>query len=151
MNLKDINEIINMLDWNNPYEIQNKGIESARKISNLIPFILPQYSPNSKAVWENCAKILSEKKDKDLVPYLPKILEWLQDLNWPGALIIQNRLKKMQYNLLKNSLYRTIDFAIQKQDSCWLVWLNELVQDKQQKENIKSAILWIENDEQNLK
>ena len=30
----------------------------------------------------------------DLEPYLIELMEWLQDLNWPGALIVLNRLSE---------------------------------------------------------
>ena len=32
--------------------------------------------------------------------YLDKLLEWLQDLTWPGAFVIINRLKHFSGNML---------------------------------------------------
>jgi hypothetical protein len=47
----------------------------------------------NKNVWDNCANIICEKSDKELEPYLMQLLEWIQDLNWPGAMRIFNRLE----------------------------------------------------------
>lgn len=43
-------------------------------------------------MWNNCAKILSDKSDEELSPYLPELFRWLKDLNWPGAICIYDRL-----------------------------------------------------------
>ena len=37
----DITEIMDMLDWHNPSEIQSKGISLARNTEAIIPFIQP--------------------------------------------------------------------------------------------------------------
>lgn len=87
----NIDEIMDMLDGNNSEAIQQKGIELAKNIKNINVFLQPAYL--GKLVWENCAKILADRSDMDLQPYLPQLLEWLQDLTWPGTLIILERLK----------------------------------------------------------
>lgn len=97
----DINQIYKMLDWRNPNEIQLEGIRMAREINDLSLLIQPPASPS---VWEWCAKILYEKTDAELEPYLDGLLGWLQDLNWPGALIILDRLKIFSGKKLKNLL-----------------------------------------------
>lgn len=84
-------EIFKMLDWNNPKEIQDKGIELGLDIEDFSIFILPvcKYGKN---ILENCAKILYHKTDEQLKPYLLDLFRWLEDMNWPGALIITKRL-----------------------------------------------------------
>ena len=44
---------------------------------------------------------MREKTDVVLEPYLDSLLEWLQDLNWPGALTILDRLKIFSGQKLK--------------------------------------------------
>ena len=39
--MADITEIMDMLDWHMPYEIQSKGIFLARDTETIIPFIQP--------------------------------------------------------------------------------------------------------------
>ncbi|MBQ9012424.1 MAG: DUF5071 domain-containing protein [Bacilli bacterium] len=42
---------------------------------------------------ENCVKIISYKNDEELKKYFPLLMEWLKDMNWPGA----NIIKKLDY------------------------------------------------------
>lgn len=58
--------------------VQLEGIRLAREINDLSLLIQPPAEPS---VWEHCAKILCEKTDVELEPYLDELLEWLQDLN----------------------------------------------------------------------
>ena len=90
----NIDEIMDMLDWNRPPEIQKRGREMARSIRCIHVFLQPGHQEHNKNVWENCAKILTERTDQELKPYLYNLLKWLTDMNWPGAIEIYNRLKK---------------------------------------------------------
>lgn len=90
----DITNIMDMLDWHMSSEIQSKGISLARNVETIIPFIQPLTPKHNKNVWGNCAVIIAEKSDENLKPYLVELLEWLQDMNWPGAFCILNRLQK---------------------------------------------------------
>ena len=102
--MNDIDVIMDMLDWNQSEDIQQKGIELAKRIKNINAFVFPKM-PN-KNVWENCAKILSYKSDFELEPFIIHLLEWLEDENWPGSLIILSRLR-----LFTN--VKTLAFCIQ--------------------------------------
>lgn len=115
--------------WGQPKEVQQAAIEEARSIQNLWLFIQPMILPNPKAVWENCAIILAQRTDSELEPYLPQIFEWLQDLNWPGAIIIHNRLLDMEEQMLSRQLARSQKRAQTEKDDEWLFNLKYL-QDK---------------------
>ena len=71
-----------------PSEIQIEGISLAKSIETIIPFIQPLTPKHNKNVWGNCAVIISERSDEEINPHLPEMLEWLQDMNWPGAFCI---------------------------------------------------------------
>ena len=90
----DIDTIMDMLDWNNPMEVQEKGRQFAKDIRCINVFLQPGHSGHGKNVWDNCAIILSKRTDQELTPYLDKLFEWLMDMNWPGAECILNRLKE---------------------------------------------------------
>lgn len=107
----DIAEIMDMLDWHMSSEIQSKGISLARNIETIAPFIQPLTQKHNKNVWENCAVIIAEKSDEKLKPYLVELLEWLQDMNWPGAFCILDRLQKYSD---KNFVYCTVNVCIEK-------------------------------------
>lgn len=100
-----------MLDWHMPTEIQSKGIALARESDEIMPFIQPLTSKYNKNVWENCAVIISEKSDEKLKPYLVELLEWLQDMNWPGAFCVLERLKKYSDN---NTLCQAVNVCVEK-------------------------------------
>ena len=92
--MQDITKIMDMLDWHKLPEIQAEGIALARSTETIIPFIQPLTPEHNKNVWENCAVIIAEKSDEKLKPYLTELLEWMQDMNWPGAFRIMDRLQK---------------------------------------------------------
>ncbi len=111
----DITDIMDMLDWHMSSEIQSKGISLARNTETIIPFIQPLTPKHNKNVWENCAVIIAEKSDENLKTYLVDLLEWLQDMNWPGAFCILNRLQKYSD---KNSICSAISVCIEKAKKC---------------------------------
>lgn len=111
----NITEIMDMLDWNMPLETQAKGIALAKDIGIIIPFIQPQTPKHNKNVWENCAAIIVGESDEKLKPHLVELLEWLQDMNWPGAFCILGRLK--QYTDYK-SLHGAINVCVEKARGC---------------------------------
>lgn len=118
--------IMSLLDWNQSKENQNKGIQAAREIENLDAFIQPCSKRYNKNVWENCAVILAERTDEELTPHLSKMLEWLVDLNWPGACQIFNRLVQYEKFDIFIHLRTSIKTAIQENETQWLVTLLEL-------------------------
>ncbi len=92
----NIDDIMDMLDWNNPPDVQEKGRMLARKIRCINVFLQPGHLGHCKNVWDNCAQILSERSDLELRPYFCELLEWLIDMNWPGAECIFQRLIQFQ-------------------------------------------------------
>ena len=128
----DITYIMDMLDWHMPPEIQSQGIYLAKSIKTITPFVQPLSPKHNKNVWENCAIIIAEKNDEELKPHVLQLLEWLQDMNWPGAFRILDRLQKYSDN---NFIYNAINICIQKaqsnNDEAWESNLNLLRQSGQ--------------------
>ena len=91
----NIDAIMALLDWNNSTEQQERGIELAKDVKCINVFLQPNQREYGKNVWDNCAKILSERSDAELSPYLVDLMRWLQDMNWPGAFCILERLRRM--------------------------------------------------------
>ena len=111
----DITEIMDMLDWHMPSEIQLEGISLARNIETIIPFIQPLTPKHNKNIWDNCAVIIAEKSDEKIKPHLVELLEWLQDMNWPGAFCILDRLKNYSD---KTSIFSAISICLQRAQDC---------------------------------
>ena len=89
-----IDLIMKLINWNASAEDQYKGIQMGREVKNLKCFMQPMGINEGKQVWENCARIIAGHSDEELERYLYDLLLWLQDLNWPGALIILERLNQ---------------------------------------------------------
>lgn len=123
-------ELMVMLDWNNSQENQQKGIKNGKTIKDLSVFLQPLTPLFNKNVWENCAKILSEKSSKELEPYFLKLLEWLQDLNWPGAEIILKKLKCTYSKVLASQLEICVNNAVEDHNEKWLNNMSQLIQNK---------------------
>ena len=118
--MQDIIEIMDMLDWHNPPEVQAKGIALARNTETILPFIQPLTPEHNKNVWGNCAVIIAEKSDEKLEPYLTELLEWVQDMNWPGALRIMDRLQKYSDNAsLREAVNVCLAKARERGDEVW--------------------------------
>ena len=114
-----IDEILDMLDWNNPSEIQEKGRELACKVGVIEPFIQPVTPKHGKNVWENCAKIVSLQSDDVLLIHLTQLFEWLQDMNWPGADIIYQRLLSVSMNYIDVPFKVSFEKACRSKDIVW--------------------------------
>ena len=111
----DVTEIMDMLDWHMSPEIQAKGISLASDVDTIVPFILPLTPRHNKNVWENCAAIIAKKSDEKIKPHLVELLEWLQDMNWPGAARILDRLHKYADN---NSIRSAISICVETATNC---------------------------------
>jgi len=131
--MKDIIEIYRMLHWHSSYGEQLFGIEAAKEIDDLSLLIQPMHPEYNKSIWDNCARVLYEKTDDVLSPYLAQLFKWVEDLNWPGALIILDRLKIFSGQELKQpleSLVNSIMGSINEQDSMWLGNLSLLLKNE---------------------
>ena len=143
--MKNIDIIMKMINWNSPRLVQRLGVKCAGKIADMRSFIQPDNYGN-KAVWNNCATILYNQPDNKLEPYLDEILKWLQDINWPGAFTIIERLNKYSGDKLKESLENAVSKAIKmpyEDGMMWLDYLSELLDNKLLASLLSSDTLFI--------
>ena len=123
----DIDTLFEMMDEGQPAEIQEEALREARKIKSLSVFMQPiEYGWS----WENCAKVICEKTDEELNKYTCEMLEWLRDLNWPGAFLIMERLEKMDPQLLVYDVIYKVKQALLLKDNEWLGWMSYLIKNK---------------------
>lgn len=121
--MNDIQNIYKMLNWENTEEVRTEGFRLAREVVDLSLLIFPPAAPS---VWECCAQVLCEKSDMILEPYLDNLLEWLQDLNWPGALLILERLKFFSGKKMKKAFTQCFSYANNLNNEAGLMWLDYL-------------------------
>ena len=132
MNLT-IDDIYDLFSWDASYSDEEnnlreeQGIAEARKLKNIFPFIRPIVAgKNSKLVWEPCAKVVALKSDEELCNYIFLLLEWLQDMNWPGAEIIFDRLSQIPLAKIDSYIEFSMKLAKKDDDICWLNTLKAL-------------------------
>ena len=133
-----------MLNWQSRFGDQLQGIKLAKNLEDLSLLILPYANGESKDIWENCARALYEISDDRLEKYLPSLLEWLQDLNWPGSLIILDRLKVFSGEKLKKAFMDRFAYANNlnnEEGLMWLDYLSELLDNEELKEELPKPII----------
>lgn len=140
--MSDIDRIMWLIDWNRSESEQQTGISLARDISCINAFFRPIGQGYSKSVWDNCAIIIAERSDEELAPYISDMLLWLEDLNWPGAEIIQNRLIQFRDVEILSLHINEIVPVLQtlKRDS-WLIFIAELLQNKDLKKALNEEVV----------
>ena len=85
--------------------------------------------------------ILSEKEDELLTPYLFRLLDWLQDLNWPGACIILERLQSYRdYEKLSMVIENRVIVADALEEEVWLANLAELIICNEVKQKLSNQV-----------
>lgn len=132
-----IDELFDMLSWNSEEDTQRRGIELARQIKCYSVFLQPYGIKHGKDVWENCAKILSEYPDEILQYCSLDMLEWLEDMNWPGAETVLNRLIKFtNTSLLSTFIVHCVKEALVCDQQGWLGNMSALLEN----ENLQTSL-----------
>ncbi len=125
----NLDDLMNMLSWNKSQEEQDAGIELACKVTTLKVFFQPHGPFAGKPVWDNCARVICRKSDQELEDYLQDMLIWTQDLNWPGALRIQQRLTCFtNADKLAAVLCRIIPYMALSRDYVWAQSILEILE-----------------------
>ena len=127
--MASIDEIMYLLDEHRSCAEQDQGLSLAREVDCIKAFFQPIGTCYSKSVWRNCAIVVSEKNDQELLPYLPDMLLWIQDLNWPGADLILMRLKDYEnVAFLIPLIERIVPAIVSMEDDLWMMSILELLE-----------------------
>lgn len=138
-----IDEIMKMLDCNNPIEEQELGIELGRQIKSINVFLKPRYPGPGKSLWLNSAKILAERSDEELEYQLDDLLNWLHNLNDPGAVEILERLQKFEKcDRLSFSLICAVKDSFSLDDREYIENLSKLVVNEKLKAMLPQTTLY---------
>lgn len=79
--------------------------------------------PSGGIYWENISIIIPYLPVEIIENNLDKLLESFMDLNWPGTRIFYGYLSGMKIDVLKNSFLKTINYAIEVNDTDWVYFL----------------------------
>jgi hypothetical protein len=125
MNSNEINVLIEKLSWNMPEDVQNKAIDLLKNIDDEKIGMLVQ--PIGKPCWENAAIVLKKIGYPRIKQVIPKLLEWLQDMNWPGACIILDLLQTIDKKVLVLFIEDALIKANIQKDYIWIAGIKLLV------------------------
>ena len=109
---------IDMLDWSLPDSEQYANIAKYQPVSDdEIPCLILPF--RKKNCWKNCSILLSTIDNARLVPFLPQILEWYKDLNWPGFEIISKLIMRFSNEQINNAVHIALHRALSENDMEW--------------------------------
>lgn len=139
--MTNIDEIMSLLDWNRTEYEQETGIQMGMEVQCIKAFFQPA-GQHHKNVWHNCARIISMHTDDQLIPYLLDMLLWIQDLNWPGSLIIMQRLKQFSnVKMLARLIEHMLPALEALDDTPWILSIAELLDNQELAQEINRKSL----------
>ncbi|MBY0014090.1 MULTISPECIES: DUF5071 domain-containing protein [Paenibacillus] len=115
--MEDVEHLLFQLHWNTP----NDDLELAKiklkelQDHELLVLVQPMLD---KSLWDNAADLLAEIGYPRIRPILYELLSWLQDMNWPGSIIISKLLVSVGEPLIPY-----IKRALKEGDSIWNYWI----------------------------
>ena len=138
--MNNIDTIMYLIDWSRSSAEQQEGIRMARDVKCLKAFFQPSGPGYCKSVWDNCAKIVCERSDEELVPYTSDMLAWLEDLNWPGTMCVVQRLKQFNdVSILAFSIEEMLPALVALKEIPWLMCIAELLDNQKLKKQLKDS------------
>ena len=110
--------VIDSLDVNAPEDIRTETMEQIIKDKNfdLTGLMRP---PNKENCWQFCALTIREINNERLYKHTYEMLEWLQDITWPGAIVIMEKLVTFPRDILEPDLIKAKHAAELAEDSTW--------------------------------
>lgn len=142
--MNNIDMIMYLIDWDRSEDEQQQGLDMARDVKCIRAFFQPSGPGYCKSVWENCARIVCERSDAELIPYLLDMLMWLQDLNWPGALQIMQRLLRFSDVEMLSMTIEDMLPALRAIDEVpWLMSIAGLLDNSKLKQRLNSTTVRI--------
>lgn len=131
----DLNDLTSCRDRDTVAHAVETLSETIRNCPALLHIVLAQDTDFGKAVWEAQAQVAAAQSDEVLEHYAPLLLDWLQDLNWPGSMCLFERMARMRPGRIDDAIAECIQFAQTLGDDEWIMFLREL-QNARWKDNI---------------
>jgi hypothetical protein len=137
----ELNEYIKNLNWEEPQYLQDYAISMLINIEDSKLHGLLQ--PISKSHWKNAAIVLKKIGYPRVKSIIPELLQWIQDMNWPGAQEIVDLLVTIDDKIVPH-----VKQALRSSDGIWIMWiLSEVVSkwDRDLINQIKDNLLELTN------
>lgn len=119
------------LSWDSSDEAKKRAVNGLLLIDDKDMHLLLQ--PSGKGVWDGAAEVITMIGYPRVKVILSGLLEWLQDMNWPGAQQIAEFLRSIGSPVVPH--IREI-LKQHPDDEIWIYWLFELFIDDWEKGNV---------------
>ncbi len=116
--MEEVTKLIQKLSWNTLEEDKEDAMKKLQYIKDEDLHLLLQ--PISKAYWDGAAEVVVNLGYPRVKCILPGLLEWIQDLNWPGADQISVFLREIGDPIIP---YIKDVLAQHSDDSEWIQWI----------------------------
>lgn len=133
----EIEEYLRNLDIDAPQYLQDYAISQLVNIEESKLYMLLQ--PVSKSYWGNAAIVLKQIGYPRVKSIISGLLEWIQDMNWPGSKEIVELLVTID-----DAIVPYVKQVLKSGDGIWIIWLlSEVVSkwDKELRTQIKDNLL----------
>ncbi len=112
----EIDEYIQNLNSDAPQYLQDYAISQLIHLEGSKLHLLLQ--PISKSYWRNAAIVLKRIGYPRVKFIIPQLLEWIQDMNWPGAQEIVDLLITIDDEIVPYAKK-----VLKSEDGIWIIWL----------------------------
>lgn len=112
----EIDEYIKNLNSDAPQYLQDYAISQLVHLEESKLHLLLQ--PMSKSYWRNSAIVLKKIGYPRVKSIIPELLEWIQDMNWPGAQEIVALLITID-----DEIVSYVKQVLKSGDGIWIIWL----------------------------
>jgi hypothetical protein len=121
MDNAEIYEYINNLDSAAPQYLQDYAISMLVNLEeSKLPLLLQTMS---KSYWRNAAIVLKKIGYPRVKSVIPELLEWIRDMNWPGAEEIAELLATVDEEIIPY-----VKQVLRSGEGIWIIWvLSEVV------------------------
>ncbi|NEW06864.1 DUF5071 domain-containing protein [Paenibacillus sp. SYP-B3998] len=118
--MDDLNQLLSYLRWDTSPDQLQFAKEQLKQLQDKELKLLVQ--PIDKMHWDNAAELLIEIGYPRVKYILSGLLEWIMDMNWPGASKISELLIS-----IKEPLIPLVKEAFKTNDTIWQYWIIECI------------------------
>lgn len=126
--MKSIRKRIRDLHWDKPRHVQENAVKKLSKLSGEDAVTLAKHTPDfPKPCWENAALALQKIGYPEIKEALPYMMEWFQDINWPGTEIFVDIFRTIDPAILQPHIEAAAISIKQENDESWALGILQLI------------------------
>ena len=118
------------MNWHAPETERRTAIEWMVAHPDRIDLAMLILPSGAKGLWDGCAEVVTRIGSPRIDPYLPALLVWFQDLNWPGGGLVFEFLERMDRDRLLPAFKAVVEQARAERDPQWEYFLARLADER---------------------